>query len=112
MVVRTASSFSAETRLQAAGILLVVLWLLAVLGGPALMASLGLSLNPHGHSHLYAHGHPFVDARAWRGVPNALDVLSNLPLAVAGLWGGWAWGAAASPRRCAPRCACSSRVSC
>lgn len=92
MLVRTASSFPAETRLQAVGILLVALWLLAVLGGPALIGSLGLSFNPHGHSHLYAHGHPFVDARVLWGVPNALDVLSNLPLAVAGLCGGWAMG--------------------
>lgn len=90
MVVRPASPFPAETRLQVVGILLVALWLLAVVAGPALASSLGLSLNPNGHSHLYPHGHPFVDARVLWGVPNALDVLSNLPLAVAGLCGGWA----------------------
>lgn len=62
-------------------------WLLALLAGPALLAQAGLSLNAHGHAHLHAHGHPFVDARAWIGLPNAMDVLSNLPLLIAGLWG-------------------------
>ena len=65
------------------------LWLLALLAGPLLSEFLGLSLNAHGHVHLYAHGHPFVDARQWWGIPNTLDVCSNLPLAVAGAWGLW-----------------------
>jgi len=70
---------------------LLALWLLALLAGPALTEALqaasGLALNPHGHAHLYAHGHPFVDARTLWGIPNALDVLSNAPISLAGLLG-------------------------
>lgn len=66
---------------------LLVLWCLALLAGPALLAAAGLVLNPHGHVHLYAHGHPFVDARLLWGIPNAIDVLSNAPIALAGLIG-------------------------
>lgn len=66
---------------------LLALWLLAAFAGPSLLAASGLALNPHGHAHLYAHGHPFVDARTFWGIPNALDVLSNAPLSLAGLWG-------------------------
>lgn len=62
-------------------------WLAAVLLGPALLLSAGIELHPSGHAHLYAHGHPFVDARALWGVPNALDVLSNVPLGLAGILG-------------------------
>ena len=70
--------------------LLVTLWLLwgvTVLLGPALLRGLGMALHPSGHAHLYAHGHPFVDARVLWGVPNAMDVLSNLPLGLAGILG-------------------------
>ena len=42
-------------------------------GGPFLPAS--------------AHQHDFADQRGWQGLPCALDVLSNLPFAVAGAWG-------------------------
>lgn len=63
---------------------LLALWLVAWLAGPALVSAIGLSLNPHGHAHLHAHGHPFVDARSWWGMPNTLDVLSNLPLVFVG----------------------------
>lgn len=73
--------------LRAWAIVLLSLWLLAAFAGPSLLAASGLALNPHGHAHLYAHGHPFVDARTFWGIPNALDVLSNLPLSIAGLWG-------------------------
>jgi hypothetical protein len=66
---------------------LLALWLLALLAGPALSGALGLALNPHGHAHLHAHGHPFIDARTLLGIPNAMDVLSNLPLSFAGIWG-------------------------
>lgn len=34
-----------------------------------------------------AHFHDFADQRAWLGLPCALDVLSNLPFAVGGVWG-------------------------
>lgn len=66
---------------------LLLLWLLALTAGPALFEALGLALNAHGHAHLHAHGHPFVDARTLLGLPNAMDVLTNAPLALAGLWG-------------------------
>lgn len=66
---------------------LLALWALAWLVGPALLSMAGLVLHPHGHADLYAHGHPFVDARSWWGVPNTLDVLSNLPLVLAGAAG-------------------------
>lgn len=77
----------AEKRLHAWGFGLMACWLLAVLAGPALLAAAGVVLNLHGHPHLYAHGHPFVDSRGWWLIPNALDVLSNLPLMAAGVWG-------------------------
>lgn len=66
---------------------LLALWTVALVTGPALLAGTGLALNPHGHAQLYAHGHPFVDARMLWGVPNAIDVLSNAPLSLAGLLG-------------------------
>lgn len=69
---------------------LLALWLVALLLGPVLVAASGLTLNPHGHAHFYAHGHPFVDARPLWGIPNAIDVLSNAPIALAGLLGLWA----------------------
>ena len=68
-------------------IALSLLWGVAVFWGPALLLSLGVVLPPSGHAHLYAHGHPFVDARVFWGVPNAMDVLSNLPLGLAGFMG-------------------------
>ncbi len=61
---------------------LIAVWLLACLFGPALLSAAGVDVNVHGHAHLHAHGHPFVDARTLWGVPNAMDVLSNLPLAI------------------------------
>ena len=76
-----------QRHLCKAGWVAVAIWVLAVMTGVDLMAQSGMVLNPHGHSQLYAHGHPFVDARFWWGLPNAMDVLSNLPLLVAGLWG-------------------------
>ena len=33
------------------------------------------------------HYHAFADQRTWLGIPCAMDVLSNLPFAVAGAWG-------------------------
>ena len=57
-----------------AGLLLGVAALLALaLFGPMLPAS--------------AHQHTLADQRALWGIPCALDVLSNLPFAIAGLWG-------------------------
>jgi hypothetical protein len=77
----------AQRHLCTGGWVAVGVWLLAVMIGPDLIAQSGFALNSHGHAHLYAHGHPFVDARSWLGLPNAMDVLSNLPLLLAGLWG-------------------------
>ena len=57
-----------------AGLLLGMAALLALaLFGPMLPAS--------------AHQHTLADQRALWGIPCALDVLSNLPFAIAGLWG-------------------------
>lgn len=64
-----------------------LLWCLSLFIDPLWLNSLGVSLNAHGHTHLHAHGHPFVDARSWCGIPNTLDVLSNLPMLLVGLWG-------------------------
>lgn len=78
---------AAEQRLCTLGFILAALAILGTLLGDALAQMLHLQLNAHGHTHLYAHGHPFVDARAILGIPNAGDVLSNLPFAVFGIWG-------------------------
>lgn len=67
--------------------LALVLWMAAAFFGPALLAFAGIHLSPHGHAHVHAHDHPFIDARIWMGIPNTLDVLSNAPLALAGLLG-------------------------
>jgi hypothetical protein len=32
-------------------------------------------------------GSPFADTHAWGGLPNAMDVMSNLPFAIIGVWG-------------------------
>ena len=43
-----------------------------------------------------AHYHDFADTRAWWGIPNAADVLSNLAFLAVGLWGVrllWRWRA-------------------
>jgi hypothetical protein len=48
-------------------------------------------LLPHiptsGHSHVHAYGHAFIDARSFFGIPNCLDVISNIPFLFAGAWG-------------------------
>lgn len=88
---------STETALLAWAFCLITLWLVALWVGPMALDALGIALNPHGHHPLHAHGHPFVDARPLLGLPNAMDVLSNLPLALAG-----AWGSLALPRRGLP----------
>jgi hypothetical protein len=55
-----------------------LLWAVAI---AALVAAFGPAVAQQ------AHYHAFADQRAWCGLPHALDVLSNLPFAVAGLWG-------------------------
>ena len=56
--------------------------LLAILAG-----MLALALLAHGPIAQWAEYHAFADTRAWLGVPNAENVLSNLPFALIGLWG-------------------------
>jgi hypothetical protein len=70
-------------------VLWALLWGASGFIGADALASLGISLNAHGHSHLHVHGHPFADARSWWGIPNTVDVLSNLPMSAVGLWGCW-----------------------
>ncbi len=48
---------------------------------------LALALGLHGPIPQWADYHAFADARGWLGVPNAANVLSNLPFALIGLWG-------------------------
>lgn len=56
---------------------MLLLWL-------ALMATAGLAL--HGPIVQWASYHHFADTRAWGAVPNAWNVLSNLPFAIVALW--------------------------
>lgn len=49
-----------------------------------LLVIINLLLNPIPQSQAY---HNFADQRSWMGVPNAWNVLSNIPFALAGLWG-------------------------
>lgn len=65
------SSFSNRERCLVS---LFALLLLAAIAGPVLPAS-GLA------------GAPFADRHAWHGLPNAMDVLSNLPFVAIGIWG-------------------------
>jgi hypothetical protein len=59
--------------------------------GLAILFPLLAPLLPHiptsGHSHVHAHGHAFIDARSFFGIPNCMDVLSNLPFLIGGAWG-------------------------
>ncbi len=68
-------------------------WLLAV----ALLLGAGLAL--HGPIAQWADYHAFADTRAWLGLPNAENVLSNLPFAVIGVWGLRALAGATDPSR-------------
>ncbi len=54
-----------------------------------------IALVLHGPIAQWPDYHRFADARALAGLPNALDVLSNLPFAVVAVWG-WA---TLAPRR-------------
>jgi hypothetical protein len=57
-------------------------WLLAGLGAVAVVVTFLLPPIPQDPAY-----HDFADRRPLLGVPNALDVLSNLPFLVAGGWG-------------------------
>lgn len=69
--------------------LVLALFLIGLIGHfafpltPDVVKTLVTSLGMHAHM----SGHPFVDARMWLDVPNAGDVLSNLPFAIFGVWG-------------------------
>lgn len=66
-------------------VLLVSLW------GAVALAGLGPALPQS------AHYHAFADQRDWHGLPYAMDLLTNLPFVVGGIWGLWvlrSWGAA------------------
>ncbi|HWI12505.1 MAG TPA: hypothetical protein VNU48_14320 [Burkholderiaceae bacterium] len=52
--------------------------------------ALAVVLGLHGPIAQWAGYHAFADGRAWFGVPNAENVLSNLPFALVGGWGLWA----------------------
>jgi hypothetical protein len=68
-------------------------WLLVV----ALLLVAALAL--HGPITQWADYHAFADTRTWLGLPNAENVLSNLPFAVIGLWGLNALAGATDARR-------------
>lgn len=56
-----------------------------LLAGGALMITLiGLLVGPIPQPPAYNH---FADQRSWLGIAHAADVLSNIPIALAGLWG-------------------------
>jgi hypothetical protein len=55
---------------------LLVVWLAALA-----LASFGPPVAQH------AQYHAFADQRAWQGLPRAMDALTNLPFAMAGMWG-------------------------
>jgi hypothetical protein len=56
---------------------------LALIGVAVVLMS---ALAWHGPIPQWASYHDFADARAWFGLPNAQNVLSNLPFAWVGLW--------------------------
>lgn len=58
------------------------------------------SLALHGPIVQWAGYHEFADGRGWAGLPNALNVLSNLPFAAIGAWG-WLTLRGAAPAWCA-----------
>ena len=60
--------------------------LLAALLAALALASWGPAVAQHDQYHAFA------DQRTWLGLPCAMDVLSNLPFALAGIWGLWTVG--------------------
>jgi hypothetical protein len=57
-----------------------------LVGGAAALL-IAAVLIPAQWGQLHQVPHRFADARAWGALPNALDVLSNLPFLVLGVWG-------------------------
>ncbi len=64
---------------RAETVLFVAILILTLLAGLGSLFGLHLAQTPHIHD--------YADQRAWLGLPCALDVLSNLPFALFGLWG-------------------------
>jgi hypothetical protein len=61
----------------------------------------------------WADYHAFADSRSWLGIPNAANVLSNLPFLAVGAWGLWrifAHGAIDAPARSAWQAFCIALV--
>lgn len=65
----------------------------------AAMLAIAAAMLAYGPIPQLAHYHEFADTRAWLGVPNAADVLSNIGFAAVAAWG----LAALVPRRRDPR---------
>src|SRR5258706_8570960 len=53
----------------------------------AMMIALAVGLTAWGPISLRPGDHLYADPRAWAGIPNAFNVVSCVPLVVAGLWG-------------------------
>lgn len=53
----------------------------------AMIIALAVGLAAWGPISLQPEDHLYADPRSWAGIPNALNVLSCLPLVAAGLWG-------------------------
>lgn len=53
------------------------------------LAAMAVALLLAGPIAQWSDYHQFADRRAWLGLPNAADVLSNLPFALVGAWGLW-----------------------
>ena len=66
-------------------------WILLLLA-----IALGAAMALHGPIPQWASYHHFADRRMWLGIPNAADVLSNLPFALIGAW--WLWAMREVPR--------------
>jgi hypothetical protein len=65
----------------------------------AIGALLALALGLHGPIAQWPGYHAFADARAWFGIPNAENVLSNLPFALIGVWAWTALARSTNPLR-------------
>ena len=57
---------------------------------PALMVTAAIGVLAFAPIAQTPNYHDFADKRALLGVPNSLDVLSNVPFLIVGLWGLWA----------------------
>jgi len=51
-----------------------------------LVAGAALAMLAYGPIAQLQNYHAFADRRSWLGIPNAADVLSNIPFALVGLW--------------------------